>query len=143
MKALILDSNAPIIDCNTPILDSNAPILDSKHLIPNFSVFIARDIATLAAEACHLRSELGTRWTRPMADEQRRRAVVRAQLTELHVTLAHGRGRIHRSSPPQNAAAGWNPRADAAAITERVLARYAAAEPRAAVSAESAPEAAR
>lgn len=96
-----------------------------KALPIDSSCSIARDVARHGAEARTLKQLLRARWKRPMADEQRRLAALRRATTELLVTLAHRRGRLHQRNAPEGFAGDWDPHAHAARLAERVFARYA------------------
>lgn len=72
-----------------------------------------------------LKRALRATWTRPMADEQRRRVTLRARITELFVVLAASRGRVHVTRPPRGHAGPWDARAHADAVVARVSVRRA------------------
>lgn len=118
------------------VISSRREILVKAFVIDS----IIRDIANIGAEARPIKILLRSPWERPMADEQRRLVVLRRQLTELLVTLAHQRGRLHQrtrplSSPTEGVSADWDAEAHAAAVAERVFARYAPKPPPALASA--------
>jgi len=54
-----------------------------------------RDLKAIEAEIRPIKRVLGTTWTRPMHEEQRRLVWLRARATELAIVLAHARGRQH------------------------------------------------
>ncbi len=68
-----------------------------------------------------LKGVLRTRWVGPMADEQRRHMFLRKKATELYVTVAFARGRLHVQKAPRGLSPGseWNAQAWAALIAER------------------------
>src|SRR5262245_47397772 len=85
---------------------------------------LRRDIAELARATKETKRALRVRWTRPMADEQRALCRLRRRATELHVLLAHVRGRLHVAAPtsdatPGEALAAWHTR-----VAERVARDY-------------------
>ncbi|MBS2017359.1 MAG: hypothetical protein JST00_31030 [Deltaproteobacteria bacterium] len=57
------------------------------------------EICALAGECRAVKAVLGTTWTRPMADEQRKLARLRRKATELCVLAAHLRGKTHVRRP--------------------------------------------
>ena len=94
------------------------------------------DLEALATESRALKVLLRRRWTRPMADEQRRLARVRHRTTELCILRAMARGKWHVRTMPRacsSAAESWDREAWHAAIALRVAKDYAPAvsEPRA------------
>jgi hypothetical protein len=92
---------------------------------------LARDVAAAAAESAALKRVLRARWTRPMADEQRRLCSVRRRITELLVLVARCRGRHHLAAPPHDirqSGAAWDREAWHARIADRVALDYARPE---------------
>lgn len=85
------------------------------------------DIASLVAVCATLKALLRTRWSRPMADEQRALCRRRRELTELHVLAAWLRGRLHVARPPREGRppdAPWDARLHAERIAARVARDY-------------------
>jgi hypothetical protein len=79
-------------------------------------------------EILELKRARRSRWEGPMADAQRRHHALRRRATEVYVTIAFARGRLHVVKRPAALAASaaseaWDGRAHAAQIAERVLAR--------------------
>jgi hypothetical protein len=101
---------------------------------------LKHDIEQLIAECIDLKAVLRTRWTKPMADEQRRHLAVRRKVTERFVLLAHLRGKQHVIHAPRSLAEGeeWNPSAWNARVAERLAPDYARREPVAAAQPEAA-----
>jgi len=92
------------------------------------SARLRADLKALAAESRALKAVLGTRWERPMKDEQHMLARVRWRTTELCILRAAARGKRHVPRPPR--AWGYTPDArelDAwhAAVAARVAKDYA------------------
>src|SRR5260221_14376378 len=88
------------------------------------------DLEALATESRALKVLLRTRWTRPMADEQRRLARVRHRTTELCIVRARTRGNWHVQTMPRaytGAAESWDREAWGTAIAARVAKDYALA----------------
>jgi hypothetical protein len=56
---------------------------------------LTAEIRLLIEDCIHLKRLLGSRWTRPMAEEQQRLVHTRRKLTERFVLLAASRGRLH------------------------------------------------
>lgn len=83
---------------------------------------LTHDIALLIADCIHLKALLGTTWTRPMADEQRRQHVVRRRLTERFMLLALSRKKLHTNGPDALDAHRQ--------VAERLGSEYAVAEAR-------------
>ena len=85
------------------------------------------DLGALARECRALKDVLGTTWTRPMADEQRRLARLRWRATELCVLRAWTRGKRHVTKAPRAGGgdASWDGEAWHARIAERVAKDYA------------------
>jgi hypothetical protein len=85
------------------------------------------DMRSLEAELRPLKQMLRTTWERPMGDEQRRMVVLRRKLTDLFITLALSRGRLHVRSRPRDLApdATWDPHAHAKRVFDRCAAFYA------------------
>jgi hypothetical protein len=77
---------------------------------------LADDVVRLVVECTELKALLRKTWTRPMADEQRRHARARRNLTDLFILKAHLRRRIHARSLSAD---------DHARIAELTAARYA------------------
>ena len=77
---------------------------------------LADDVVRLVVECTELKKLLRKTWTRPMADEQRRYARVRRNVTDLFILTAHARGRIHARSLSAE---------DHARVAELTAARYA------------------
>jgi len=95
---------------------------------------LQNDIRTLIADCIHLKTLLRARWTRPMAEEQRRLIRTRRRLTARFVLLAVARGRLHVIHPPRELrdAPGfdlesWDAAAYNARIAERLLPGYTVA----------------
>ncbi len=82
-------------------------------------------ILALGTECSEIKRVLRARWTRPMADDQKRLCRLRRNLTELHILSAWTRGRLHVTSKP--GAVDWDARTHAAAIAERLAPDYACA----------------
>jgi hypothetical protein len=57
-------------------------------------------IKDVEREIRELKGVLRARWERPMADEQRRHRFLKKKATELYVTVAFARGRLHVRKPP-------------------------------------------
>src|SRR5262245_25558695 len=92
---------------------------------------LRRDIASISAQCRELNRALSRTWTRPMADEQRRKARLSRRATELLVLLARARGRYHITSPPRDlgdASTPWDRDAWNNRIAERVALDYAPLE---------------
>jgi len=87
---------------------------------------IREEISLLGRENMELKRALRATWTKPMADEQRRRVTLRARITELLVLLAAARGRLHVTRPPRGHAGAWDARAHADAVVARLAARSGA-----------------
>jgi hypothetical protein len=94
------------------------------------------DINALIADCIHLKTLLRTRWTRPMAEEQKRLARVRRKLTDLFILLAASRKRLHiihaprevrDSGGPDFDLKAWDAAAYNATIANRLLPEYAVA----------------
>jgi hypothetical protein len=93
---------------------------------------LRRDIASISAQCRELNRVLSRIWTRPTADEQRRKARLARRATELLVLLARTRGRFHITSPPRDlraAAAPWDRDAWNNRIAARVALDYAPPSP--------------
>ena len=91
---------------------------------------LVTDIRTLILDTIRLKTLLGARWERPLAEEQRRLHRIRRLLTERLVLLAASRGRIHVVRLPRDqrgARQAWDPAAHASSVVARVLPEYAAA----------------
>lgn len=88
---------------------------------------IIEDLKRLEDELRCLKRALRQTWERPMGDEQRRVVVLRRTLTDLLMTIAWSRGRLHVTSPPREHPSGtpWDPQAHAAVIAARTLSAYA------------------
>ena len=89
---------------------------------------VRADLGALARECRALKDVLGTTWTRPMADEQRRLARLRWRATELCVLRAWMRGKRHVTKEPRaggGSAVEWDGEAWHARIAERVAKDYA------------------
>jgi hypothetical protein len=84
------------------------------------------DMRSLELELRALKQMLRTRWERPMADEQRRVVVLRRKLTDLFITLAWSRARLHVRLRPRDVSpeAPWDPRAHAKRAFDRCVAQY-------------------
>lgn len=84
------------------------------------------DMRSLEAELRPLKHALRQKWERPMGDEQRRMIVLRRKLTDLFITLAWSRGRLHVCSRPRDLApdAPWDPHAHAKRTFDRCGAAY-------------------
>ncbi len=78
-------------------------------------------IRDVEREIRELKRVLRTRWAGPMADEQRRHMFLRKKATELYVTVAFARGRLHVQKAPRGLSPGsdWDAKAWAALIAER------------------------
>ncbi len=63
------------------------------------TIRLRADIASLARDAKATKTLLRTKWTRPLADEQKKLVRLRRRLTELHVLLAWSRGERHVTKP--------------------------------------------
>jgi hypothetical protein len=94
---------------------------------------LKNDIHILIADCTHLKKLLRTRWTRPMAEEQRRLTTVRRKLTDRFVLLAATRRRLHLLRPPREVrdaggptfdASTWDAAAHAVKIASRLLPDY-------------------
>lgn len=85
------------------------------------------DTCALGRECRALKDLLGTTWTRPMADEQRRLVRLRWRVTELCVLRAWTREKAHVRTAPRGAAEGWDRAAWHSKIAERVAKDYALA----------------
>jgi hypothetical protein len=77
---------------------------------------LADDVVRLVVECTELKLLLRKTWTRPMADEQRRYARARRNVTDLFILTAHSRGRVHARSLSAE---------DHARVAELTAARYA------------------
>ncbi|MBX3188094.1 MAG: hypothetical protein KF819_13815 [Labilithrix sp.] len=78
------------------------------------------DIDALARDCRAVKDILGTTWTRPMADEQRKLVRLRRRVTELHVLVARLRGKHHVTRAwTEQERETWH-----AAIAERVAKDY-------------------
>jgi hypothetical protein len=89
------------------------------------------DVGALARECRASKKLLGTTWTGPMADEQRRLARLRWRVTELCVLRAWTRGKRHVTKAPRAIAdtgAEWDGDAWHAQIAERVAKDYEMAD---------------
>jgi hypothetical protein len=95
-------------------------IIDSERL--------RADTNALARECRALKDVLGTTWTRPMADEQRKLVRLRWRVTELCVLRAWSRQRVHVKTAPQNSPLDWDCAAWHSKIAERVAKDYACAD---------------
>ena len=83
------------------------------------------DTCALARECRALKDVLGTTWTRPMADEQRKLARLRWRVTELCVLRAWTREKVHVTNAPRGSADDWDRAAWHSKIAERVAKDYA------------------
>lgn len=83
---------------------------------------LRRDLRTIEAEIRPIKRALGSPWTRPMADDQRRLQFLRGRATELCAALAASRGRVHLRPRGWTEAqvAEWHRE-----VGERLAARYA------------------
>ena len=95
-------------------------IIDSERL--------RADTNALARECRALKDVLGTTWTRPMADEQRKLVRLRWRVTELCVLRAWSRQRVHVTNAPRGSEQNWDRAAWHAKIAERVAKDYACAD---------------
>jgi hypothetical protein len=109
----------------------NSDLIDNDRL--------KHEIEHLIEECTLLKGVLRTRWTKPMADEQRRHVHVRRKLTDRFVLLAHLRGKRHVIHAPRSLPEGeeWDAVAWNVRVAERIAPDYARA------SVEAQPEAAR
>ncbi len=84
-------------------------------------VALRRELQTIEAELRPIKRVLGSAWTRPMADEQRRQRWLRLQATSICGALAFSRGRFHLRP------AGWTEEQLLTwhrEVTEQLAARY-------------------
>jgi hypothetical protein len=92
------------------------------------SLRLRSDIQGLIADCSGLKTVLRARWTRPMADEQRRHARARRKLTALFILLAYARGRLHVRTAPRevrHAEADWDALSWNRRVAERIVSDYA------------------
>jgi hypothetical protein len=87
------------------------------------------DLAQLTAECIEVKRALRSTWTRPMADEQRRHARLRRNITERLVLLALLRSKLHVIHPPRDAGEPWDAAVWNAKVAERIAPAYARAAP--------------
>jgi hypothetical protein len=92
---------------------------------------LVKDIEAIVADCIHLKSALRTRWTKPMAEEQKQLIRVRRALTERFILLAASRRRIHIIHAPRQVrdqpgfdAKTWDAAAYNATIATRLLPEY-------------------
>jgi hypothetical protein len=89
---------------------------------------LQQDIHLLTVECIHLKQILGTRWTRPMAHEQRRLVRIRRKLasSQRFVLLAVSRKRLHVIHPPRDVdREAWDAVTYNTTIATRILSEYA------------------
>jgi hypothetical protein len=85
------------------------------------------DIAAFAVECARVKRLLRSRWLCPMGEQQKHLARLRRELTDRHVLLAWGRGRLHVVVPPRalrDAGAAWTAQSHAVRIAERLAPDY-------------------
>lgn len=87
---------------------------------------IRGDLARLVTESITIKHALRTTWREPMADAQRRHAVLRRRITDLCALLAATRGRLHVTRPPRGHAGAFDPVALRDAVLLRAGRDYAA-----------------
>jgi hypothetical protein len=101
------------------------------------------DLLESTAQCTETKRVLRTRWTKPMADEQRRLVRLRRKITDLLVLYAHVRGKLHVTACPRALREGkegeppWDAGAFNARIAERVALDYGVSGPEAGTQAAS------
>lgn len=83
------------------------------------------DVRAIAEQIRELKRELGTRWTRPMADSQRALRRLKLRATELCALRAFSRGKLHVSKSPHGPECVCDPLAYHRRIAERLGPSYA------------------
>lgn len=83
------------------------------------------DIRALSEQIRTLKRELGTRWTRPMADSQRALWRLKRRATELCALSAFSRGKLHLRKAPHGAHCTCDPRVYHQRLAERLGPSYA------------------
>jgi hypothetical protein len=96
--------------------DSN---LDLDHHL------LRADIREIAEQIRALKRELGTRWTRPMADSQRALQRSKLRATELCALSAFSRGKLHLRRSPHGPGCACDPLVYPQRIAERLGPSYA------------------
>jgi hypothetical protein len=92
--------------------------LDIDHLA------LVVDIHAISMMIRALKRELGARWTRPMAAEQRALQRSKQRATELCALRALARGKLHLTKPPRGAESDWSAPAYHRRIVERLAPSY-------------------
>ena len=85
---------------------------------------LRRDIRGISTQIRALKRLLGTRWERPMADEQRELHRLKLRATELCALSALSHGKLHLQKPPPGAPSDWSPEMYHRRIGERLGPSY-------------------
>jgi hypothetical protein len=92
------------------------------------SALFRADIGDLTARIKSLKKLLRARWEKPMADEQRELARLKARATDLCALRAFSRGKLHLLRAPAGFTGEWNAPAYHRRIAERLGPTYSLAE---------------